>query len=98
VWLAAIGPGGPARRAGIAAAIVAAAILPLVLIVDLAARLEVGVAIPWHLLLRVTGGETSFPAAVIGCLIAGGLVALVAAAQAPEEAAVGPRIAAKGPG
>jgi hypothetical protein len=98
VWLAAIGPGGPARRAGIVAAIVVAVILPLVLIVDLAARLDVGVAIPWHLLLRVTGGQISFPEAVVGCLVAGGLVGLVAAAQAPEEAtAAGPRIAARGP-
>ena len=99
VWLAAIGPGGPARRAGIAAAIVVAR--------DPAAgpdrgsrrsargrgRDSVAAAADGH------GRADSFAAAVLGCLVAGAVVALVAAALAPEEAAaVGPRIAARGPG
>lgn len=97
VWLAAIGPGGRVHRAGIAVAVAAALVLPLIAALDLAGRLEVGLTVPWHLLLMVTGGQIPFAAAVVGCLIAGALVALVAAALAPDEAPQSPRIAARRP-
>jgi len=96
VWLAAIGSGGAARRAGIAVAVVLAVALPVIAAIDLAGRLEVGITLPWHLMLMVTGGQIPFAAAVLGCLIAGALVALVAAALAPEQGPGTPRLAARG--
>lgn len=96
VWLAAIGSGGPVRRAGIAAAVVAALVLPLIAAIDLAGRLEVGVTLPWHLLLMVSGGQIPFAAALLGCVIAGALVALVAAALAPDGGPATPRLAVRG--
>lgn len=98
VWLAAIGSGGPARRAVIAVAVAAALILPLIAAVDLAGRLEVGITVPWQLLLMVTGGQIGFVTALLGCLVAGGLVALIATALAPEEVHGTLRIAARGRG
>src|SRR5215211_986078 len=95
-WLAATGPGGPVRRAGVIAAVVAALVLPAILAADLAARLDVGFTIPWQLLLMVTGGQISFAAAALLCVIAGSLIGLVAAAYAPGDAPGAPRIAARG--
>jgi len=96
VWLAATGPAGPVRRAGIIVALGAALLLPLIVVADLAARLDVGLTVPWQLLLMVTGGQISFQGAVLLCLIAGALVSLIAASLAPEGAPGSPRIAVSG--
>jgi Peptidase family M28 len=98
VWPAAIGAGGPVRRAVIAVAVGVALVPPLLAVIDLAGRLEVGLAVPWQLLLMVTGGQIGFGGALLLCLIAGGLVAMIAAALAPEEPGPGPRLAARRPG
>jgi hypothetical protein len=98
VWPAAIGTGGPVRRAGIAAAVAIALVPPLLAVIDLAGRLEVGLTIPWQLLLMVTGGQIGFASALLFCLIVGGLVAMIATALAPDEPPPAPRLAARGPG
>ena len=98
VWPAALGTGGPARRAGIAVAVAFALIPPMIAIVDLAGRLEVGAAMPWQLLLWVTGGQIGLGLALLLCVIAGGLVAMIATALAPEGTAPRPRLAARRPG
>ena len=98
VWPAAIGGGEGARRAVIAAAVGVALIPQLLAVVDLAGRLEVGAAIPWQMLLMVTGGQISLAQAFLLCLVAGGLVAMIAAALAPDAPPRGPRLAARGPG
>jgi hypothetical protein len=95
-WLAAVGPAGPARTTGAAVAVGGSVILPLVAIADLAGRLEVGVTVPWHLLLMVVGGQFGFALCLLACLIAGGLVGVIAAARAGAEAPAAPRLAASG--
>jgi hypothetical protein len=95
-WLAAVGPAGTARAAGAAIAVGGSLVLPLVAVADLAGRLEVGVTVPWHLLLMVVGGQLGFVLSVLACLIAGGLVGVIAAALAGEEAPTAPRLAASG--
>ena len=97
VWPAAIGTAGPVRRAVIGGAIGLALIPPLIAVIDLAGRLEVGLAVPWQLLLMVTGGQIGFAGALLLCLIAGGFVAMIATALAPDEPPPGPRLAARGP-
>ena len=53
----------PARRAGIAAAVAVALILPLLAVVDLAAAGSTSaLAIPWQILLMVTGGQIALRA------------------------------------
>jgi hypothetical protein len=97
VWPAAIGTGGAARRAGIAVAVAVALIPPLLAVIDLAGRLDVGLAIPWQILLMVTGGQIGFGSAVLLCLVAGGLVAMIATALAPDEPPPAPGFAARRP-
>jgi hypothetical protein len=97
VWPAAIGTGGAARRAGIAVAVAVALIPPLLAVIDLAGRLDVGLAIPWQILLMVTGGQIGFGGAVLLCLVAGGLVAMIATALAPDEPPPAPGFAARRP-
>ena len=97
VWPAAIGGGGPARRAVVTVAVGLALVPLLVAVVDLAGRLEVGAAIPWQLLLMATGGQIGFALAVLLCLIAGGIVAVIATALAPDAPPPTPRFAARGP-
>jgi hypothetical protein len=95
-WLAAIGPSGSARFAGAAIAVGGSLLLPLIAVVDLAGRLEVGVTVPWHILLMIVGGQFGLALCMLICLIAGGLVGVVAAARAGEEAPAAPRLAASG--
>jgi MFS family permease len=95
-WLTAVGPAGSARLAGAAIAVGGSLVLPAVAVADLAGRLEVGVTVPWHILLMVVDGQLGFVLCLMGCLIAGGLVGVVAAARAGEEAPAAPRLAASG--
>jgi hypothetical protein len=95
-WLAAIGPAGSARIAGAAVAVGGSLLLPLIAVADLAGRLEVGITVPWHLMLMVVGGQFGFALCVLISVIAGGLVGVVAAARAGEEAPAAPRLAASG--
>jgi Peptidase family M28 len=98
VWPAAIGTGGTARRVGIAVAVAIALVPSLLGISNLAARLEVGAAMPWQMLLMVTGGQIGFGLALLLCLIAGGLVAMIATALASDTPPRAPRLAARRPG
>jgi Peptidase family M28 len=97
-WLAAT-PVEPRVRLAASAVAVALAALPAVVAFGwLADRLEVGVAVPWHLLLMVAGGQLGPGTALLGCLIAGALVAIVAAARAPIRAKPEPQITVRAPG
>jgi hypothetical protein len=95
-WLTAIGPTGSARLAGAAIAVGGSLVLPAVAVAELAGRLEVGITVPWHILLMVVDGQLGFVLCLMGCLIAGGLVGVVAAARAGAEAPAAPRLAASG--
>jgi hypothetical protein len=80
VWLVVAWP----RRSAPAVATAFAMALSLVPVVaafaHLAARLDLGLAAPWQLLLMVTSGQISGLEAFLGCLVAGGLVGLLAVA------------------
>jgi Peptidase family M28 len=96
-WLAAT-LGDRSVRIGASISAVAVALLPgLVALAWLADRLEVGIALPWHILLMVSGGHLSPPTALLGCLLAGCLVAVVAAALRPTGSTPEPEISAPGP-
>jgi hypothetical protein len=95
-WLAATF-GAPRLRIGASVAALAVALIPgLVALAWLADRLEVGVAAPWHLLLMVSGGQLGAETAFLGCLLAGCLVAVLAAALRPTRATAAPEIATRG--
>jgi hypothetical protein len=95
-WLAATF-GAPRLRLGASVAALAIALIPgLVTLAWLAHRLEVGVAVPWHLLLMVSGGQLGAETAFLGCLGAGCLVAVLAAALRPARSTAEPKIAARG--
>jgi MFS family permease len=80
VWVLAAWPGRSTPPVALAA-LVAVALLPIAAAVaHLAARLDLGLAAPWELLLMVTGGQIAALDAFLGCLIAGALVGLVAVA------------------
>jgi hypothetical protein len=80
-----------------AAAVGASLVPPLVAMVWLAGRLEVGVAVPWQVLLMVGGGQLGPGVALLGGVGAGCLVALLAAAAGPTEPAPEPQISVRGP-
>jgi hypothetical protein len=95
-WLAATAP--DQRRLAATAAAVGASLVPLlVAMVWLAGRLEVGIAVPWQVLLMVGGGHLGPALALLGGVGAGCLVALLAAALGPTEPAPEPRISVRGP-
>jgi hypothetical protein len=95
-WIAA-NVGAPRLRIGASAAALAVALIPgLVALAWLADRLEVGVAVPWHLLLMVSGGQLGAETAFLGCLLAGCLVAVLAAALRPTPSTDAPETAARG--
>ena len=95
-WLAATF-GAPRLRLGASVAAVAVALIPgLVALAWLADRLEVGITVPWHLLLMVSGGQLAAETAFLGCLLAGCLVAVLAAALRPSGSNAEPEIAAPG--
>jgi hypothetical protein len=98
-WLAVAAPPGSLRVAGVAGALAGTLILPLWAVADLAGRLEVGITVPWHLVLMVVGGQLGSSLGLLACVIAGSLVALVAAALgAPEGGAQVPRLSARSRG
>jgi peptidase M28-like protein len=80
VWLIAARPGRAVPAAATAIATVLALVPPAAAVAHLAARLDYGLAAPWQLLLMVTSGQVSALEAFLGCLIAGGLLGLVALA------------------
>jgi Peptidase family M28 len=85
------------RRLGFSAALVAIALLPpLVALVWLGGQLEVGAAAPWHVVLMLGGRHLDLAVAVLGCVLGGCLVAVLAAALTPERPAPEPRISASG--
>jgi MFS family permease len=98
VWLTTAITDGQTRLAATAAGLSLGLVLPLIAVVSLAGRLEVGVTVPWHLLLMITGGQLSFPLAVLGCVIAGMLVSVLALALTGGSAPASPRLAVRRPG
>lgn len=95
-WLAADSPDRRSRVIRTATALTLALIPPLVALVYVADRLEVGATAPWHLLLMTMGGQLSAALALLGCVGAGCLVALLAIARAPEAPSPQPRISVRG--
>ena len=96
-WLAAT-IADPRARIGASFAAVAASTIPVVVaLAVLGDRLEVGLGLPWHLLLMVAGGQLGFGTSLLGCLIAGGLVAVLAASLAPAPAGSEPEITVRRP-
>jgi hypothetical protein len=80
VWLLGARPQSAASVAGTLAGIVVALIPLAAALLHLADRLGVGAELPWTLVLLVTGGQIGFPSALIGCLIAGSVLGLLALA------------------
>ena len=86
--LRAPGPRLAARRPAATAASVAGTLIGIVIalvplaaaIVHLAGRLGLGADAPWTLVLLVTGGQIGFLTAVLGCLVAGSVLGLLALA------------------
>jgi Peptidase family M28 len=86
----------PQLRLGLTAGAVAISILPaLVALVWLAGTLEVGATVPWQVLLMVGGWHIGPGVALVCCLLAGALLALVAAALGPTRKPPEPRIAVR---
>jgi hypothetical protein len=97
-WLAGTAHDRRVRLAGSVAAVMISLVPAVVALVWVAGRLEVGAEAPWHLLLMVAGGQIGPATALLGCLLAGGLVAIIAAAIAPgAPSAPEPRISVRGP-
>ncbi|MGH2961881.1 MAG: M28 family peptidase [Solirubrobacterales bacterium] len=97
IWIAAT-VSDPRRRLGLSVAAVCVSLIPgIVALIWLGDRLEVGVAAPWQALLMVADGQIGLGTALIGCLFAGCLVALLAAALTPARTDHEPRIVVRGP-
>jgi Peptidase family M28 len=74
------------RRPSVAAA-VAVALVPVALgALSVAGRLDLGTALPWHLLLAIGDWGVRVPIAIAGCVLAGSVAALVVLAGAGPEA------------
>ncbi len=82
LWSLAAIPGTRLRPGTAAAAAAAGLLPPLAALVYLGGRWEVGLRMPWDLLLAVTGGHIGFFSAALWCLVGGCLVALAAIALA----------------
>ncbi len=98
VWLTTTITDRQARLVATLVALPLALVLPLIAVGSLAGRLEVGVTVPWHLLLMISGGQLSFLAALLGCVLAGMLVAVAALALAESSTPPEPRLAVRRPG
>jgi hypothetical protein len=97
VWLATAITERNARLPATVAGLALTLVLPLIAIGSLTGRLEVGVAVPWQMLLMVTGGQTPFPLALLGCVLLGMLVSVLALALAESSTPPKPRLAVRGP-
>ena len=96
-WLAATIT-DPRLRIGASFAAVAASSIPIaVVLAALGDRLEVGIGLPWHVLLMVAGGHLGPGTALLACAIAGSLVGVLAAALAPAATGSEPEISVRGP-
>ena len=96
-WLAAT-IADPKTRIGASFAAAAASSIPVaVALAVLGDRLEVGLGLPWHALLMVAGGQLGPGTSLLACLIAGCLVAVLAASLAPAGAGSEPEISVRGP-
>jgi hypothetical protein len=96
-WLAGTAHDPRVRLGASVAAVVMSLVPAIVALAWVAGRLEVGAAAPWHLLLMVGGGHIGLGIAVLGCVLAGGLVAIIAAAIGPgAPSAPEPRVSARG--
>ena len=80
VWLLGARPQTAASIAGTLVGIVVALVPLAAAIVHLAGRLGLGADAPWTLVLLVTGGQIGFLTAVLGCLVAGSVLGLLALA------------------
>ncbi|MGI8726056.1 MAG: M28 family peptidase, partial [Solirubrobacterales bacterium] len=94
VWLlAARGEGSP--RVGLIAGVIALGLIPLMAaLLAVAGQLALGLTLPWHLLLLTTAGAIGLPMSMFWCGLAGGLLAVLAAArldQRPRASASTPR-------
>jgi Peptidase family M28 len=96
-WVAATAR-DPSLRLGLTVGAVALSLLPAVVALAwLAGTLEVGVTVPWQVLLMVGGWHLGPGVVLVGCLLAGALVALVAASRGPPRAAPEPRVSVRRP-
>ena len=97
VWLISARPNGNAGPAP-AVLVMLAALVPLATaLIHLAERLELGPTTPWTLLLMITGGQVGLIDCLLGSLIAGSLLGLLAVAwpagaPAPPPSAPASRI------
>ena len=83
----------PRRRFAATLAAIGIALVPVVVgLTWIASRLEVGIAAPWHALLMLAGGQLGPGQALLGCLFAGSLLAMLAVALAPPAPELEPRI------
>ena len=80
VWLLGARPQTAASIAGTLVGIVFALVPLAAALVHLAGRLGVGAELPWTLVLLVTGGQLGFFTAILGCLLAGSVLGLLALA------------------
>ena len=97
-WLAGTAHDPRVRLGASVAAVVVSLVPAVVALAWVAGRLEVGAAAPWHLLLMVSGGQIGPGIALLSCVLAGGLVAIIAAAIRPgAPSAPEPRISVRGP-
>jgi hypothetical protein len=82
LWVPAAAGVVPGRLA--AAGLVAAGLVPvLAAVAALAGRFDAGLGIAWDLLLMLTGGQLGYGMALLGCLLAGIGLAIVAMAGEP---------------
>ena len=81
VWLLGARPATAASVAGTLVGIVVSLVPLAVALVHLADRLGLGAEAPWTFVLLVTGGQIGFLEAVLGCLLAGSVLGLLALAM-----------------
>lgn len=87
LWLFAALPELHVRPRTVAAIALAGGILPLLGLIYVADKLDVGLGIAWHLVLMTTGGHVGPVSALLACLLAGCLVAALTVAQTRRRAA-----------
>lgn len=85
VWLlAARGEGSP--RLGLVIGAIVVGFIPVIAaLVVVATQLELGLSLPWYLLLLTTSGAIGVPMAALWCGLAGALLAVVAAARLDQR-------------